>query len=108
MKIIFVKDQGTAAKTASELIIRLMRDKFKNVLGLATGTSPILLYQELVRQYKDGGISFAHTTSFNLDEYIGLDASNPRCFRYFMQENLFQHVDFDPQSNYFPHPIRNS
>lgn len=102
MKVLLASEQTAVAKAASERIVRLIRQKPSCILGLATGSSSIGLYQELVKKYKEGVVSFANSTSFNLDEYVGLDASNPQSFRYFMKELLFRHVDFSTQSNHFP------
>ncbi|MCL2762079.1 MAG: glucosamine-6-phosphate deaminase [Treponema sp.] len=66
------------------------------VLGLPTGSSPLLIYQELVQLHKAGTLSFANVHSYNMDEYIGLPASHPQSYRYFMQEHFFNHVDIDP------------
>ena len=74
----------------------------KCVLGLATGSSPIRVYDELVRLHRDEGLSFANVVTFNLDEYYGLEQSNSRSYWHFMQENLFAHVDIDPQNVHLP------
>ena len=66
------------------------------VLGLPTGSSPVLIYRELAKQVKAGKFSFAKVHTFNMDEYVGLPASHPQSYRYFMMDNLFNHVDIDP------------
>ncbi|OED49548.1 glucosamine-6-phosphate deaminase [Endozoicomonas sp. (ex Bugula neritina AB1)] len=68
------------------------------LLGLPTGGTPIPTYQELIRLYKEGEISFAHVITFNMDEYVGLPANHPECYRSFMHRELFDHVDI-PQAN---------
>ena len=65
------------------------------VLGLATGSSPLPLYAELVRRYQHDQLSFGKATTFNLDEYLGLLPTHPESYRYFMETNLFSHVDLD-------------
>ncbi|MCL2043774.1 MAG: glucosamine-6-phosphate deaminase [Treponema sp.] len=65
------------------------------VLGLPTGSSPLLIYRELIRQVQEGRLTFADVHTFNMDEYIGLSADHPQSYRYYMKENLFNHVDID-------------
>ena len=66
------------------------------VLGLPTGSSPLLIYRELIKQRREGRLSFANVHTFNMDEYIGLPADHPQSYRHFMMENLFNHVDINP------------
>ncbi|MDR0456992.1 MAG: glucosamine-6-phosphate deaminase [Treponema sp.] len=66
------------------------------VLGLPTGSSPVGIYRELIKMHRAGQLSFAHVHSYNMDEYVGLPASHPQSYHYFMAENLFSHVDIDP------------
>ena len=70
------------------------------VLGLATGSTPIPLYQELVRLHREANISFENVYTFNLDEYCGLEKKPPESYNYFMQQHLFDHIDI-PQDNIF-------
>ena len=65
------------------------------VMALPTGSSPLLIYRELIRQVKEGSLSFARVHTFNLDEYAGLPADHPQSYRHFMMENLFSHIDID-------------
>ena len=71
------------------------------VLGLPTGDSPRLIYRELVRQCREGMLSFANVRTFNIDEYIGLPADHPQSYHYFMMENLFNHIDIKPENTHF-------
>ena len=66
------------------------------VLGLATGSTPLGLYQELIRQHREEGLDFSRVTTFNLDEYVGLAPSHPQSYRAFMQTNLFDHINVQP------------
>ena len=66
------------------------------VLGLATGSTPIPLYRELIRLHREEGLSFRNVTTFNLDEYLGLERNHPESYWSFMHRNLFDHVDIDP------------
>lgn len=70
------------------------------VLGLATGSTPIPLYQELVRLHREANVSFENVYTFNLDEYCGLDEKHPESYNYFMRQHLFDHIDI-PQDNIF-------
>lgn len=71
-------------------------------LGLATGGTPVGMYQELVRRYQTGEISFRNVRTFNLDEYVGLPADHPQSYRSFMRTHLFDHVDVDAENTYIP------
>jgi glucosamine-6-phosphate deaminase len=71
------------------------------VLGLPTGRTPIPLYRELVRLHQSGRADFSRATTFNLDEFLGLDSRNPRSYRVFMQRHLFDHVDVAPRRIHF-------
>ena len=84
-------------------LIRARRDANRNaVLGLATGSTPLGLYAELVRMHREEGLSFANVVTFNLDEYYPLPADNPRSYRHFMQAYLFDHVDIAPGNTHVP------
>lgn len=68
------------------------------VLGLPTGSTPLLLYGQLVEAYKQGKVSFQHVVTFNMDEYVDLARSHPESYHSFMWENLFRHIDIQPQN----------
>jgi len=68
------------------------------VLGLPTGSSPIGTYQELVKLYQAGKVSFKNVVTFNMDEYVGLPEDHPESYHYFMQQNLFRHIDIPAQN----------
>ncbi|HOT30289.1 MAG TPA: glucosamine-6-phosphate deaminase [Candidatus Ozemobacteraceae bacterium] len=102
MEIIIQKNRLDACRIGARIIARLLREKEKPVLGLATGGTPLPLYQELVRMHRDEGLSFGHVVSFNLDEYVGLDPKHPASFRACMEEHLFRHVDFAPGATHLP------
>lgn len=72
------------------------------VFGLATGSTPVRLYRELIRRHKEEGLSFANVITFNLDEYFGLDGNHPESYRKFMQDQLFDHVDLKPKNTHVP------
>ncbi len=91
-----------ASIIASQLIL-----KPNSVLGLATGSSPIGTYKNLIEANKNGEVDFSKAISVNLDEYIGLDASHDQSYRYFMNNNLFDHVNIDKNNTYVPNGLAN-
>ncbi|MEF3354528.1 glucosamine-6-phosphate deaminase [Paenibacillus sp. GYB006] len=88
--------------TGAELIASLLQSKPKAVLGLATGSSPVGIYNELIDMYNRGLVSFASASSFNLDEYVGLPVNHPESYRSFMNEKLFNHVDIKLENTHVP------
>lgn len=102
MQIIIYDNAQLVSENAAQWVLQLIKGKSKPVLGLATGSTPISLYKELVRQYQEGNCSFADVTSFNLDEYYQIDEQNPQSYRSFMQENLFDHVDISKANTFLP------
>ena len=68
------------------------------VLGLPTGSTPLGVYKELIKKHKEGIISFKHVVTFNMDEYVGLEASHPQSYHYFMMDNFFNHIDIEPKN----------
>lgn len=96
MKPIVVSAEEAAVR-AAELYRALLRRKPDAVLGLATGSTPLGLYAQLAALYRAGEISFAHATSFNLDEYVDLPPTHDQSYRYFMEKNLFSQIDL-PQA----------
>src|SRR5699024_3232579 len=93
MEIIVCKDNNELSYKASEFVTDIVNRKENPVLGLATGSTPEKLYELLIEENKQGNVSFDHATSFNLDEYVGLDANDVNSYRYFMDEHLFIHID---------------
>ncbi|MCQ2792251.1 MAG: glucosamine-6-phosphate deaminase [Bacilli bacterium] len=89
-------------------IASLLRRKPNAILGLATGSSPVGVYEELVKAYQVRDISFNEVTSFNLDEYIGLEKGHPQSYRYFMDNNLFNHVNIIKSKTHIPSIDKNS
>jgi len=102
MQVIIFDDAQQVAESAAEWVAELVNKKSNPVLGLATGSTPISLYKELVNKHKAGELSFSNTTSFNLDEYLGIDEKNEQSYRHFMNVNLFNHVDIDKSKTFVP------
>lgn len=95
MKIIITKDYDEMSKAAFAVMKEVVASNPNAVLGLATGTTPIGLYNEMARDCKEAGTSYKNVRTVNLDEYEGLDGANPQSYRYFMNENLFDRIDID-------------
>ena len=102
MKIISAKDYQALSRAAANIISAQVILKPSCVLGLATGSTPIGLYADLVEDFQADRISFEQVTTFNLDEYRGLSPEHDQSYRYFMQKNLFDHVDIDPEATSVP------
>lgn len=102
MKVIITKDYDEMSKKAYELVRAVILENPACVLGLATGSSPVGLYKELIAAYERGELSFKGVRSVNLDEYVGLKADHVQSYHYFMRENLFDHVDIDPANTNLP------
>ncbi len=102
MEIIIQPTPEAASKVAAQIVARLVRDEVNPVLGLATGSTPLALYQELVRLHREEGLSFADVTTFNLDEYVGLSPDHPASYNSFMHKNLFDHLDLAKANIHLP------
>ena len=102
MKIHVYKDAQTIGTAAAALFAAQILENPACVLGLATGSTPIPTYQKLVELHRAGVLDFSRVTSFNLDEYIGLTHDHPQSYYYFMQENLFSHININPESVHVP------
>jgi len=102
MKIIVIKNYQELSKKAAKIVIKAMKKKPNIVLGLATGSTPLGLYQKLIEAYKKNEIDFSKVTTFNLDEYYGLDSNHPQSYNRFMWENLFDRVNIKPENVHIP------
>ena len=102
MKYIVVNTYEELSNKAADLIAAQILVKPHCVLGLATGSSPVGTYKRLIADNAAGKIDFSTVTSVNLDEYVGLDGSNDQSYRYFMNNNLFDHVNIDKAKTFVP------
>ena len=102
MRIYQEQDYKAMSRRAASIIAAQVVKKPDCVLGLATGSTPIGTYQNLVEWYKQGYLSFAEVHTVNLDEYRGLPGTHDQSYRYFMQTNLFDHVDVVPENTNVP------
>lgn len=101
MKIIIGTEQEIAQK-AAQRYVELLAKKPNAILGYATGSTPLGLYGELIRLNKAGALDYKDVTTFNLDEYVGLDGSHDQSYRYFMNTNLFNHINIDIARTHVP------
>lgn len=97
------EDYETASLRAAEIVTNQVRRKPDSVLGFATGSTPLRLYQKLIENHREFGLDFSKVTTFNLDEYVGLRPEHPQSYHHFMWGNLFGHINVNPGSVYIPH-----
>ena len=102
MRVIVVKSKEDMGQAAGQVIAAQMRAKPHVVLGLATGSTPVPLYQELIRLHKEEGLDFSTASSLNLDEYVGLEPTHEQSYRTFMDEQLFNHVNINKAATHVP------
>ncbi len=102
MKLFVEKDYEALSKRASQILIKEIQNKEDIVLGLATGSTPIGTYKELIKAHKEGGLDFSKVISINLDEYVGLNGDHPSSYRYFMDTELFNHINIDKSNTHVP------
>ncbi|MFH1855935.1 MAG: glucosamine-6-phosphate deaminase [Candidatus Omnitrophota bacterium] len=102
MRIIVTKNPEEMGKVAAKLIADEMKSHSTPVLGLATGSTPVTCYKELIRMHKEGAVDFSTTVSFNLDEYVGIGPDHDQSYRYFMNTNLFDHVNINKKNTHVP------
>ena len=103
MKVIVVKDYDAVSKEAFEVMKEVVTGKEDAVLGLATGSSPIGLYENMIQDHKENGTSYAKCQSFNLDEYVGIDRNHPESYWTFMHKNLFHGIDLPEDKVHVPY-----
>ena len=102
MKFITVDTYEKLSRQAANVISAQVIMKPNSVLGLATGSSPVGIYRQLIEWYNKGDVDFSETVSVNLDEYVGLTESDVQSYRYFMQENFFDHVNIRRENTFVP------
>ncbi len=93
MEVIIQSDYQAMSRAAGQVVVEVLNAKPNAVLGMATGSTPLGLYQELVRLHKEQQLDFSRVTTFNLDEYVGLPVNHPQSYHHFMHEHFFRHVN---------------
>ena len=102
MRVIETKSYAELSRKAANLISAQVLSKPDSVLGLATGSTPIGTYKQLIEWYEKGDLDFSEVKSINLDEYVGLTGDHDQSYRYFMNTNLFNHVNIDKAKTNVP------
>ena len=102
MKFITVDTYEKLSRQAANIISAQVILKPDSVLGLATGSSPLGTYKQLIEWYEKGDIDFSKVVSVNLDEYVGLDGANNQSYRYFMNKNFFEHININMDNTFVP------
>ena len=102
MKLIRVENYEEMSSSAARLVEQQILDNSRSVLGLATGSTPLGLYEQLIQGVRERNISYKHVQTISLDEYRGLSAYHPNSYRYFMNEHLFQHIDIQLANTHIP------
>lgn len=105
MQVLVYKDAETIAKAAAAIFAGEIAKKDGTVIGLATGSTPVPTYQELIRLNREGVLDFSKVISYNLDEYVGLKPDHPCSYRRFMNEQLFDHINIDKANTHVPDGI---
>jgi glucosamine-6-phosphate deaminase len=102
MEVIIKENYEEMSEEAAAIIRDAIHLKPNLVLGLATGSTPIGTYKELIRMYEAGELDFSKVVTFNLDEYVGLPSTHDQSYHYFMHENLFNHININPANVHVP------
>lgn len=102
MEVIVKENYDEMSKLAAKMVADLVRKKPNCILGLATGSTPVGTYKELIRMHKEEGLDFSQVKSFNLDEYVGLPAEHDQSYHYFMRDNLFDHINIKLENTHVP------
>jgi glucosamine-6-phosphate deaminase len=105
MEVIIQPTPEAASAVAARIIAQLIRRKPDAVLGLATGSTPLATYAELVRMHREDGLDFSRVRTFNLDEYVGLAPEHPQSYHAFMREHLFQHINATAENTRIPNGL---
>jgi glucosamine-6-phosphate deaminase len=100
MNVIVCENYAAVSAAGADIIEAVVREKPDCTLGLATGSSPVGMYQELARRCRETGLDFSKVHSVNLDEYVGLEPTHDQSYRYFMDDNLFNHINIKKENTY--------
>ncbi len=102
MKVIITENYEEMSAKAAEILTEIVKNNPNATLGLATGSSPIGTYQNMIKDHKENGTSYKNVHTVNLDEYVGLNADHDQSYAYFMRDNLFNHIDVLPENTNVP------
>ena len=102
MKVIITENYDEMSKKAAEILIELVKNNPNAILGLATGSSPIGTYQNMIKDHNENGTSYKNVKTVNLDEYVGLTPDHDQSYAYFMRTNLFDHIDVNQANTNLP------
>ncbi len=105
MKFYVTETYEEMSRKAASILAAKVVEKPDCVLGLATGSTPIGTYRNLIQWYQSGDLDFSQVKSVNLDEYVGLAPTHDQSYRYFMQTNLFDHINIDPANTNVPNGL---
>lgn len=105
MNLVIVENYDEISKLAAENIQEVIINKPNAILGLATGSTPMGTYKELIRMNENNEIDFSQVKTINLDEYVGLSEKDPQSYRYFMNENLFNHINIKKENTFVPNGL---
>lgn len=105
MKVLIVKNYEEMSKKAAEFMAEIVNEKPEAILGLATGGTPVGMYKELIGMNKAGKVDFSKVTTVNLDEYVGLAGDHEQSYRYFMNTNLFNHINVNKDKTFVPNGL---
>ncbi len=105
MQIFVTEDYQAMSRRAANILSAQVIMKPHSVLGLATGSTPKGMYKQLVEWHKKGDLDFSQARSVNLDEYVGLEPTHDQSYRYFMQQNLFDHINIVPANTNVPNGL---
>ena len=107
MKVIVTKNYDEMSAKAAEMIIAVVKNNPNAVLGLATGSSPIGMYKNMIKDCKENGTSYKNVSTVNLDEYVSLNADHDQSYAYFMRTNLFDYIDINQENTNLPCGVAN-
>ena len=102
MRVLITDSYDQMGLEAAKIVAGQIYLKPNSVLGLATGSTPLSMYERLVAVHRTVGLDFSEVTTFNLDEYIGMGPDNPQSYHYFMQEHFFKHINIKPENIHIP------
>lgn len=105
MQIIITKNYEELSKETAKIVRTRILEKPSLVLGLATGSTPLGLYQALIKMHQQENLNFREARTFNLDEYAGLALSHPQSYNYYMRENLFKHINIKKENVFIPQGV---